>query len=65
MSNNNLVDLLTRQADLNKDQAIQTLYIITSYAKEKYPILRGTIDIFLRDELATITSPSSKEALFQ
>ncbi|MBD0333837.1 MAG: hypothetical protein ICV66_14435 [Chitinophagaceae bacterium] len=64
MKNLNLIDLLVQQIGLTQDQAVQALSIITDYTKEKYPILRGNIEAFLREELEN-TESASKETILQ
>jgi hypothetical protein len=51
MKNSSLLDTLMNDAGLSKDQAISTLLIVTDFAKERFPILRGNINSFLNDEL--------------
>lgn len=45
--------MLVAQADLTKEQAVNSLIIITDFAKEKYPVLRGNISSFLQKEIAS------------
>lgn len=50
MDNHKLLQKLIHQTGLPEDKAIQALATIAGYAKEKFPILEGTINSYLKEE---------------
>jgi len=50
MKNGFLLDLIL-EIGLSKDQAKNILVVVSEYAKEKFPVLSGSINVFLTKEL--------------
>ncbi len=50
MENTSLLKQLVSNAGLTEEAAIKALSTITGFAKEKYPILEGSINTFLKEE---------------
>ncbi|HEX2532684.1 MAG TPA: hypothetical protein VHK69_03050 [Chitinophagaceae bacterium] len=51
MDNNTLLEQLVREAGLSQEQARTALGVISDYAKDRFPILKGTIETFVNREL--------------
>lgn len=58
MKNGFLLDLIIDMG-FSKDQAKGTLIVVSDYAKEKLPVLRGNINTFLNEELENADKESS------
>lgn len=54
MESASLLNRLKQCSGLSEEQAIRVLSMVTDYAKEKFPILEGTINSFLRKEFRMI-----------
>jgi hypothetical protein len=39
-----------KKSGLSEEQAVKTLSVVADYAKEKFPILEGNINSYLREE---------------
>ena len=50
MENTSLLNQLKETSDLSEEQAIKALVVVADYTKEKYPILEGNINSFIRQE---------------
>ena len=50
MENTSLLYQLKEASNLSDEQAIKALVIVADYTKEKYPILEGNINSFIRQE---------------
>lgn len=50
MENTNLLEQLIEQNGLTEEQAIRSLAIVAEYGKEKFPILEGTINAYVKQE---------------
>ena len=51
MKNTNLLEQLVENAGLSEESAIRALATIAGYARVKYPILEGSINSYLTEEL--------------
>jgi hypothetical protein len=49
MENSTLFEQI-RQAGLSDEQALKVLSVVGDYAKEKFPILEGNINAYLKQE---------------
>jgi len=52
-----------RQAGLSQEQVLKTLSVVGEYAKEKFPILEGNINAYLRQEFKQ-ADPEAIEKVF-
>lgn len=53
MDNSSLIQQI-KQAGLSDEQAVKTLAIIAEYTKQKFPILEGNINAYLKQEFKKI-----------
>ena len=51
MKNTSLLEKLVSETSISHKQAIDVLYIISDFAKAKLPILEGTINSFIKEEI--------------
>lgn len=54
MESASLLNRIKKSSGLSEEQAIKVLSMVADYAKEKFPILEGSIDSFLRKEFRMI-----------
>jgi hypothetical protein len=54
MENETLLKQLVERAGLPEESALKALIIIAAFAKEKFPILGGGIDSYLREEFKQV-----------
>lgn len=52
MKNDSILQQLTQSANLTRQQAEAVLTVVSDFAKERFPILEGTINSFVYQELA-------------
>jgi hypothetical protein len=51
MKNHSLIYTLIINAKISREQAIHALTIVSEFAKEKFPVLRGNISSILKNEI--------------
>ena len=54
METGQLLRQLMETAALSEEQAARALTIVASYAKERFPILEGTINSYVKQEVRSI-----------
>ena len=52
-----------KSTGLSEEQVLRTLAVVTNYAKEKFPILEGNINAYLKQELRQ-ADPELREKVF-
>jgi hypothetical protein len=50
MENQRLLQQLIRNTGLSEEEALKALSIVARYTKEKFPILEGSINSYLKEE---------------
>jgi hypothetical protein len=55
---------LVRETGLSDEQTLMALIVVTDYAKEKFPILEGNINAYLKQEFRQ-ADPLILEKLFE
>jgi len=63
MENSTLFQQL-RKAGLSEEQALRVLSVVGNYAKEKFPILEGNINAYLKQEFKQ-ADPALIEKVFR
>jgi hypothetical protein len=54
MENATLLNRLQQCSKLSEEQAVKAMVIVADYTREKFPILEGNINSFLRQELKEV-----------
>jgi hypothetical protein len=52
-----------KNTGLSEEQVLKTLAVVSNYAKEKFPILEGNINAYLKQELKQ-ADPELREKVF-
>ena len=52
-----------KNTGLSEEQVLKTLAVVSNYAKEKFPILEGNINAYLKQELKQ-ADPELRERVF-
>ena len=52
-----------KKTGLSEEQVLKTLAVVSNYAKEKFPILEGNINAYLKQELKQ-ADPELREKVF-
>jgi len=52
-----------KNTGLSEEQVLKTLAVVSNYAKEKFPILEGNINAYLKQELRQ-ADPELREKVF-
>ena len=52
-----------KNTGLSEEQVLKTLAVVSNYAKEKFPILEGNINAYLKQELKQ-AHPELRERVF-